>query len=996
MKKIQRVVPTDLFLHPALSSPPLSPPLLPSLSVDARTIIRSQPGDGGAKKLCYVAAHTAVVYDCDTRTQMVLQGHCNPITCLVATADRSVVATADAGPDSMIVLWNVASGQPVHTIASPHPNGVASMDLTPDGTCIVTVGAPNPGAVRPTDAADAADPTAPAPGPIPAEQRVHVWDLSAGTDAPVLAGAVPEGDPQTCVRFHPETTGELVTNGKQRVFFWSSQMPRSRELRYYSPPVSARDFKQTVGDFTVSAFAPGGARGGAGGGVVGGRCVTGTMDGDIVVWDSGGVAPGGAAAAAAAGMRANDRRAVKILRVHHAAVTFLGTAAAGRDRGGPPHLVSGGSEGNVRFFDAKLRLVAWFDGLASGGVTSVSFTASSLANHRPGDDGGAAPDAPPPAGGFDAPDFVVATDASSVFALRAATFEESGSAEAVRTAELLLSGTLSAVVAVAAHPSRPVLACLGAGGLAWTWNYAARAVEERRDLCPRGQGPKPSALCYRADGLGVLVGTRGGALKALDPDTLAEVQVMRFTPHEVTRVVVADDEACSYAAVADGGGCVSLFRLLGPVAAPPEGEEAPRAFEFLGKHRAHSRAAPVCGLAFQAGPEGALELVSCGEEGRLCRFDVFGSSVEGGVKLLGVSDDALGGPAAGGGAVPTSLAFLPRGKDPSRGASVLVADDAFKLRTVDVNTLTCVRTVLGPTYGGPLSVMTPFDGGARLAYATPEKVVGLASLPLDGDPGRAMGLIAHPGEVASTAVSFDGSAMFTVGGGRRGGSPGDAGNVVNVWAVNAAALDAAAAAVAASSSSSGASSDARLAALIEGGAGGEFYREARDYFMYSQLRAQGEDTTAPRSARADGAVPLEELPRLMRALGHYPSEREVSAMFNELAAEAALRGDPEPTSIGFDRFIALYVNHRPVFGIGKEDIEEAFEALGAEPGDAVAREALVQALMTSGEAMTVEELNAAATALLGPGATVDDLIPAEVTARDFAEEVLGFLPVEAQ
>ena len=31
-----------------------------------------------------------------------------------------------------------------------------------------------------------------------------------------------------------------------------------------------------------------------------------------------------------------------------------------------------------------------------------------------------------------------------------------------------------------------------------------------------------------------------------------------------------------------------------------------------------------------------------------------------------------------------------------------------------------------------------------------------------------MGLIAHPGEVASTAVAFDGSTIFTVGGGGRG------------------------------------------------------------------------------------------------------------------------------------------------------------------------------------------------------------------------------------
>jgi hypothetical protein len=45
--------------------------------------------------------------------------------------------------------------------------------------------------------------------------------------------------------------------------------------------------------------------------------------------------------------------------------------------------------------------------------------------------------------------------------------------------------------------------------------------------------------------------------------------------------------------------------------------------------------------------------------------------------------------------------------------------------------------------------------------------------------------------------------------------------------------------------------------------------------------------------------------------------------------------------------------------------------------------------------MSAEELNAAAAALLGPGATIHDLIPVEVTAKGFAEDVLGFLPVEA-
>ena len=73
-------------------------------------------------------------------------------------------------------------------------------------------------------------------------------------------------------------------------------------------------------------------------------------------------------------MRPGDRRAIKILRVHHAAVTHLGVVRGSVAGVGPTHLVTGGDDGNVRFFDRKLRLTAWFDGLDAGGVTSVSFT----------------------------------------------------------------------------------------------------------------------------------------------------------------------------------------------------------------------------------------------------------------------------------------------------------------------------------------------------------------------------------------------------------------------------------------------------------------------------------------------------------------------------------------------------------------------------------------------------------------------------------------------
>ena len=42
-----------------------------------------------------------------------------------------------------------------------------------------------------------------------------------------------------------------------------------------------------------------------------------------------------------------------------------------------------------------------------------------------------------------------------------------------------------------------------------------------------------------------------------------------------------------------------------------------------------------------------------------------------------------------------------------------------------------------------------------------------------------------------------------------------------------------------------------------------------------QLRAQGEDTTAPR--KISGTVPISQLGNMMRSLGFYPSTREVDA-----------------------------------------------------------------------------------------------------------------------
>lgn len=129
-------------------------------------------------------------------------------------------------------------------------------------------------------------------------------------------------------------------------------------------------------------------------------------------------------------------------------------------------------------------------------------------------------------------------------------------------------------------------------------------------------------------------------------------------------------------------------------------------------------------------------------------------------------------------------------------------------------------TFLGPTFGGPIAQLLMFRSStsesAFLAYRTSERVVGLIAWPLDGDPARTMGLIAHPGEVRAISVSYDGRKLLTAG----------ADGTLAAWDVNTAPLEGSAAA------SEAQGGEARWAAVV---GDTQLLEEMRDYFVYAQV-----------------------------------------------------------------------------------------------------------------------------------------------------------------
>ena len=103
-------------------------------------------------------------------------------------------------------------------------------------------------------------------------------------------------------------------------------------------------------------------------------------------------------------------------------------------------------------------------------------------------------------------------------------------------------------------------------------------------------------------------------------------------------------------------------------------------------------------------------------------------------------------------------------------------------------------------------------------------------------------------------------------------------------------------------------------------------------------------------------------------------------------------------AVDLNTFIRLFVNHRPVYGIGKNNIEEAFNALLGEEfkdGGSLTKEQLLGALQQNGEPMQVHELEECLQLLVGD-MNFKTALPQEITADVFAEAVLGFEEVEEQ
>ena len=114
--------------------------------------------------------------------------------------------------------------------------------------------------------------------------------------------------------------------------------------------------------------------------------------------------------------------------------------------------------------------------------------------------------------------------------------------------------------------------------------------------------------------------------------------------------------------------------------------------------------------------------------------------------------------------------------------------------------------------------------------------------------------------------------------------------------------------------------------LLEGGEQGALYRDMEQFFYYAQLRDQGLRSKTKR--RASDTIPLFLMPDVLRGLSFYPTEQEVDDLVNEVKFSRYAETGELVSGVDLATLVKLYINHRPVTGVGADSVEALWATLG--------------------------------------------------------------------
>ncbi|NWH49739.1 CF251 protein, partial [Fregata magnificens] len=658
--------------------------------------------------LLYVSSHTVVIHDILGNRQYHLQGHANVISCLCVSEDRRWIATADRGPDALIIVWDSFSGIPVRTIFESHPeDGVSAIAISQDAKYLATISA----------------------GTV---QRVCVWEWTSPTEQSVCSTELrPEFGYQDYVIFNPRNPYEFVSNSKTQVIFYlwvrTSLLEEGRartQDECTASPLSLQTFNSVVGHFSQSVFHFNNS-----------QALTGTSAGKLVVWDA--VSP--RTASMELRVRPHSMMATKLVPMQKDSLTVLMVFES--------CIVTGDVKGQVKFYNGELQLLACYSHSKVGPIRSISFSKT------PPDPPGASPACSTSCTTSSQPFVASQSDSSNSVSLTLNRnfILSTSDATMLRVAtdrtnfEKVMEEAKKAVNAIACHPRQALVAVGSHCGLLKVWDYQQTKYLVSRIFTEAGI----QCLSYDPEGYFLAAGFTDGSVYILDAISLqSSCKEFKFSHGPVTHISFSHDS--EYLATADEKYSVTVYkRAL---------QNGSRCWEHLAGLRSHYK--PIRSILFGVQLDSnEPRLLSLGEDRQLVEYDLNSSSKD---HLVVLHRDRVEQAA-----VPLCLAWYPQ---LSTESFILTANNCYKMKLYNTTTKMCRKTLLGPTYGSPLEKIqilptanTTDPQKWYLAYITKDKV-GLQILPVDGNPHKSSAFICHPDGVSDLASSYDGCYIFTAGG----------------------------------------------------------------------------------------------------------------------------------------------------------------------------------------------------------------------------------------
>ncbi|NXU34962.1 CF251 protein, partial [Drymodes brunneopygia] len=460
--------------------------------------------DGEDRVLLYVSSHTVVIHDILQNKQFHLQGHTNVISCLCMSEDKRWVATADRGPDPLIIVWDSYSGVPVRTIFESHSEGgVCAIAISQNAKYLVTISAA-------------------------AVQKVCVWRWTLPTEKPICSTELkPEFGYQDYVIFNAQNPHEFVSNSKTQVIFYlwvrQSQLWGENTAWLLSP----QTFKCLVGQFSQSVFHFNNT-----------QALTGTSAGKLVVWnmDNPRTLPEELPA------KPHGITATKVVSMQKEGLTVLEVLDS--------CVVTGDVKGQVKFYDGLLRLLTIYSHNKVGPIQSISF--STILRDAPGARSGQ----PFLTSWSDSSNsvsltlnrnFILSTSDATMFhvATDSTNFER------------IMEEAKEDVNAIACHPQEPLVAVGSHCGLLKVWDYKktqylfSRIFTEAAIQC----------LSYDPEGHILAAGFTDGSVYILDAISLqSSCEEFQFSQGPVTHISFSHDS--KYLATADENYSVTVYKRV--------------------------------------------------------------------------------------------------------------------------------------------------------------------------------------------------------------------------------------------------------------------------------------------------------------------------------------------------------------------------------------------------------------------------------------------------